>query len=134
MPIIIDGWNFIRDPRSEIPDDDSDSLDAARLLIDNLSRFQITHNDPIVLVFDSTREYLDIRYTNTEKLSIVPSRDADEYIKKYIEDTPDRQRPNIRVVSSDNDIYYFAKSYSAKPLRCGEFWKKLSNDLLRYEE
>lgn len=134
MPIIIDGWNFIRDPRSRISDDDSDSLESARTLIDHLLRFQQTHNDPIVIVFDSTHEYLDIRYVNTDKLRIVPARDADSYIKQYIEDTPDRQRANVRVVSSDNDIYYFAKTYSAKPIRCAEFWAKLSNDLSRRKE
>ena len=125
MPIIIDGWNFIRDRSSDIKDDDTASLASAQLLISYLNNFQSTHNDPIVLVFDSTHEYLDMQYTNTAKLKIVPSRDADTYIKNYIEDTPDSQRRNLRVVSSDNDIYFFAKSYSATPLRCGEFWSKL---------
>lgn len=125
MPIIIDGWNFIRNRSSDIRDDDRDSLDSARALIAYLTDFQHTHNDPIVLVFDSSCEYLDIRYTNTPKLTIVPARDADTYIKRYIEDAPDKQRRNIRVVSSDNDIYFFAKSYSATPIRCEEFWQKL---------
>jgi predicted RNA-binding protein with PIN domain len=126
MPIIIDGWNLIRNRRSSIRDDDADSLESARTLISYLSGFQDTHNDPMVLVFDSTNEYLGINYTSTPKLKIVASRDADKYIKKYIEDTPDRQRRNIRVVSSDNDIYFYAKSYSATPLRSEEFWDKLS--------
>lgn len=129
MPIIIDGWNFIRNRSSDIRDDDTASLESARMLISYLNSFQNTHNDPIVLVFDSTREYLDMHYTNTEKLKIVPSRDADAYIKNYIEETPDRQRRNIRVVSSDNDIYFFAKSYSATPVRCEEFWRKLRGNV-----
>ena len=126
MPIIIDGWNLIRDRRSDIRDDDSGSLESARTLISYLTQFQETHSDPIVLVFDSTNEYLDMRYTSTPKLRIVPAKNADDYIKKYIEDTPDRQRRNVRVVSSDNDIYFYAKSYSATPLRCEEFWHKLN--------
>ncbi|MFH1190489.1 MAG: NYN domain-containing protein [Candidatus Omnitrophota bacterium] len=125
MPIIIDGWNFIRNRRSRINDDSGDSLESARTLIAYLGDFQSTHNDPIVLVFDSTNEYLDIPYTSTPKLKIVAARDADEYIKRYVEETPDRQRRNVRVVSSDNDVYYFAKSYSATPVRCEEFWDKL---------
>ena len=125
MPIIIDGWNLIRNRKSSIRDDGEDSLESARVLITYLSEFQETHNDPIVLVFDSTNEYLDMRYTSTPKLRIVAARDADDYIKKYIEDTPDRQRRNIRVVSSDNDRYYYAKSYSATPLKCEAFWGKL---------
>ena len=125
MPIIIDGWNFIRDDSSDIRDDETASLESAKTLISYLNDFQETHNDPIVLVFDSTHEYLDISYINTAKLTVVPCRDADTYIKNYIEDTLDKQRRNIRVVSSDNDIYFFAKSYSATPMRCREFWKKL---------
>ena len=126
MPIIIDGWNLIRNHRSRIRDDAAESLGSARTLISYLNSFQETHNDPIVLVFDSKHEYLDMRYTNTPKLKIVPAKDADDYIKRYIEDTPDRQRRNVRVVSSDNDIYFYAKSYSATPLRSEEFWDKLS--------
>ncbi len=125
MPIIIDGWNFIRNRKSDIRDDIGDSLERARTLIAYLSEFQETHSDPIVLVFDSTNEYLDMPYTSTPKLRIVAARDADKYIKKYVQDIPDRQRRNVRVVSSDNDIYYHAKSYSATPLRCEEFWDKL---------
>lgn len=125
MPIVIDGWNFIRNRSSDIRDDGRDSLDSAKTLIAYLNDFQRTHNDPIVLVFDSSYEYLDMHYINTPKLTIVPARDADIYIKRYIEDAPDKQRRNIRVVSSDNDIYFFAKSYSATPIRCEEFWKKL---------
>lgn len=125
MPIIIDGWNFIRNRSSDISDDETDALESARILISYLTRFQDTHKDPIVLVFDSTNEYLDMSYTNTDKLRIVPSRDADAYIKNYIEDTPDKARRNVRVVSSDNDIYFFAKSYSATPMKCEEFWRKL---------
>ena len=126
MPIIIDGWNLIRDRRSNIKDDDVDSLESVRMLISYLDAFQETHNDPIVLVFDSTNEYLGISYNNTPRLQIVPARDADDYIKRFIAETPDRQRRNIRVVSSDNDIYFYAKSYSATPVRCGEFWGKLN--------
>lgn len=125
MPIIIDGWNLIRNSRSDINDLERDSLESARMLISCLSRFQKTHNDPIVLVFDSTNEYLGISHANTDKLKVVPSRDADDYIKRYISDTPDKQRRNLRVISSDNDIYFFAKSYSATPIRCEEFWDKL---------
>lgn len=125
MPIIIDGWNLIRSARSPICDDDGESLEAAMTLISYLDAFQKTHNDPIILVFDSSREFLETGYKNTPKLKIIPSRDADSYIKKYIEHTPERQRPNIRVVSSDKDVYYHAKTYYATPLKSEEFWGKL---------
>lgn len=125
MPIIIDGWNFIRSEESYITDDDRDSIEAAGELIAELEEFQETHRDPILLVFDSTNEYLDLDYRNTPGLKIVPARDADSYIKRYIDKTPENQRRNLRVVSSDNEIYYHAKSSYATPLRCGEFWSKL---------
>lgn len=125
MPIIIDGWNLIRDHASEIDDAEGDSLESAGLLISYLTDFQRTHKDPIILVFDSTHEYLGMKYTNTPKLRIVPAKDADEYIKRYIEDFPERQRSNLRVVSSDSDIYYYAKSRYAVPVKSGQFWDKL---------
>jgi len=125
MPILIDGWNFIRDGSSSIDDDGADSLEAAGELIAYLNDFQETHNDPIVLVFDSTHEYLGLDYERSAKLKVVASRDADTYIKRYIDKVPERQRRNIRVVSSDNDVYYYAKSSYATPVRSGAFWSTL---------
>lgn len=125
MSIVIDGWNLIRSEASAIDDSGPDSLESAMELIGRLESFQVSHNDPIVLVFDSTHEYLEIDYRNTPKLTVVPARDADAYIKRYIDKVPERQRRNVRVVSSDNDVYYYAKSSYATPIRSEEFWKKL---------
>lgn len=125
MPIIIDGWNLIRNERSAIDDAEGDSLESARALIACLDNFQRDHPDPIVLVFDSTHEYLDMEYSNTDKLRIVPANDADAYIKKFIDNVPEKQRGNLRVVSSDSDIYYYAKSRYAKPVKSEHFWSKL---------
>ena len=125
MPIVIDGWNFIRDRTSPIRDDGRDYLEPAKKLIGYLEGFQASHNDPIVLVFDSKHEYLEIGYRNTPKLKIVPARDADEYIKRYLDEVPERQRRNVRVISSDNDVFYYAKSSYAEPIRCADFWDKI---------
>lgn len=126
MPIIIDGWNLIRNKRSVIDDSDGDSLGSAGTLVAYLNDFQRTHKDPIILVFDSTNEYLDMKYTNSAKLKIVPAKNADSYIKKFIDEMPEKQRPNLRVVTSDGDIYYYAKSRYATPVRSEEFWDKLN--------
>ena len=126
MPIIIDGWNFIRNRASRIPDDGPDALDAAAELVAYLGAFQASHNDPITVVFDSSNEYLDFDYRNTPKLRVVAARNADTYIKHYIDRTPERQRRNLRVVSSDNEVYFHARSAYATPLRSEEFWAKLS--------
>lgn len=125
MAIIIDGWNFIRNRHSDINDAEHDSLDSARMLISRLESFQMSHSDPIMVIFDSTNEYLGINYRNSPKLSIVASKDADEYIKRYLDKTPEKQRKNIRVVSSDNDVFYYAKSSYASALKSEDFWKKL---------
>ena len=122
MPILIDGWNLIRNSRSDIDDDDSDSLESAKALISYLNTFQGTHKDPITLVFDSSHEYLDFKYVNSPGLRIVPAKNADDYIKKHIDQTPESQRGNLRVVSSDLEVYYFAKSRYAVPVKCEEFW------------
>lgn len=125
MPIIIDGWNFIRDRSSPISDDDGDALDSALHLIAYLNRFQKTHSDPMIVVFDSKREHLDFDYENTPALKIVAAKSADQYIKRYIEKVPERQRRNLRVISTDNEVFFFAKSSYATPIRCEEFWPKI---------
>ena len=127
MPIIIDGWNLIRNKKSSIDDLGDDSLGSAKTLIEYLRSFQKNHRDPIILVFDSTNEYLGMEYTNSAKLKIVPARDADAYIKRFIDETPEKQRTNLRVVSSDKDIYYYAKSSYAVPVKSEYFWDKLNN-------
>ena len=110
---------------SLIDDTEGDSLEAAGALIDYLGAFQRKHKDPITLVFDSTNEYLDMEYTNTPGLKIVPARDADAYIKRYIDSVPERQRGNLRVVSSDGDVYYYAQRACAVPVKSEHFWDKL---------
>jgi predicted RNA-binding protein with PIN domain len=126
MPIMIDGWNFIRCPRSPIDDDEGDSSDSAAILMDRLRSFQIAHNDPITVVFDSTHGFIDAGHQNSPKLKMVAARDADEYIKRHIAKVPERQRRNLKVVSSDGDVYHFAKTYGATPVRSEEFWPKVS--------
>ena len=125
MPIIIDGWNLIRNRNSDIDDAEEESLESAHALISYLEEFQAAHNDPIVLVFDSSREHLELDYTKTKKLTVIAAKDADAYIKRYIDKTPEKQRRNIRVVSSDNGVYFNAKSSYATPMKCEEFWDKL---------
>lgn len=111
---------------SDINDDDGRSIDSATSLARLLDRYQSLHADPIVLVFDSSREFLDIDYRNNSKLKVVPAKNADDYIKKYIDKTPARQRRNLRVVTSDNEVFYYAKDSYAAPVKCEEFWGKLN--------
>lgn len=125
MPIIIDGWNFIRNKNSDISDDASDALESAHALIAYLEAFQNSHNDPIILVLDSKHEFLGLGHKNSRKLTVVPAKDADDYIKRYIDKTPESQRRNLRVVSSDNSVYYYARSSYATPIKCEEFWDKI---------
>jgi len=125
MPIIIDGWNLIRSDSSRIVDEGGRSIESALELIAYLEDFQRLRGDPIVLVFDSKKEYLGIDRPNTAKLTVVAANNADNYIKRYIDKVPERQRRNLRVVSSDRDIYYYAKSAYAEPQKSEDFWKKL---------
>lgn len=127
MPIIIDGWNFLRSDSSRIEDDGERSIESAVELIAYLEDFQKNRGDPIILVFDSTNEYLGIGRQNTAKLTVVAAKNADNYIKKHIDKVPERQRRNLRVVSSDNDVYFYAKSAYAEPLRSEEFWNRLDS-------
>ena len=127
MPIIIDGWNMVRSPASGI--DYEDDLAGASELIRIMNRFQETHADPVILVFDSKNEYLDIpmdkeRFEN-RSLRVVAAKNADDYIKRYIDEVPERQRRNIRAVSSDRSLYLYARNSGATPIKCEEFWEKV---------
>ncbi len=123
MPIIIDGWNMVRHEHSSI--DYDDALAGAAHLIAILEKFQESHADPIVLVFDSKNEYLDMPIRSTAKLRIVAAKDADGWIKRYIDSIAPRQRRNLRVVSSDRSLYFYAKDARATPMKCEEFWGKI---------
>ncbi len=125
MPLLIDGWNFISSNASDIQDDENDSLDSVQTLIAYLTHFQRAHADPIILVLDSAHEFLDLPHTNTRSLTLVATRNADMYIKKYIDATAVRQRRTVRVVSSDKSIYRYAGSAGATALTAEEFWEKL---------
>jgi predicted RNA-binding protein with PIN domain len=126
MPIIIDGWNLIRDRNSLLRD--QEPLQAASALLSRLQSFQSRHSDPIVVVFDSSNEYLEIPYRNTSKMKIIPTPDADDYIKRYLDQVPANQRRNYRVISSDLSVYDYARSSSAQAIRCGEFWNRLQRN------
>jgi len=123
MPILIDGWNMVRHEGSGI--DYDDALAGAAHLIAILEKFQETHPDPITLVFDSKNEYLDMPLRSTPKLHIVAARNADNWIKRHIDSIPQRQRRNLRVVSSDRSLYFYAKDARATPMKCEEFWSKI---------
>ncbi len=105
--------------------DHDDALTGASHLIAILEKFQQAHADPIILVFDSKNEYLDIPNRSTAKLHIVAAKDADGYIKRYIDKIPERQRRTLRVVSADRSLYFYAKDARATPVKCEEFWGKL---------
>ncbi len=123
MPILIDGWNMVRHEGSGI--DYDDALAGASHLIAILEKFQETHADPIILVFDSKNEDLDIPERGTATLRIVAARNADNWIKRHIDSIPARQRRNLRVVSSDRSLYFYAKDARATPIKCEEFWGKI---------
>jgi predicted RNA-binding protein with PIN domain len=123
MPILIDGWNLIKDKSSVLKN--QTPLAAAQALIGYLFTFQITHNDPILLILDSKKECLALHHRDSAKLQIIPTPNADSFIKKYVDRTAANQRRNIRVVSSDLDIYDFARHCQATVIKCSEFWRKL---------
>src|SRR3989338_6745840 len=81
MPIIIDGWNLVRNEKSDIDDGELEGIETARRLIVYLEEFQRGRGDPVIVVFDSTREHLALDFGRSRRLTIVPSANADEYIK-----------------------------------------------------
>lgn len=127
MPIIIDGWNFIRDKCSALRN--KEPLEAATALISFLQTFQAGKNDPIILVFDSSHSFLNIPYRSSPKFKIVAVENADNFIKKFLDKLPANQRRNFRVVSSDLDIFDYSRQSQATALKSAEFWQKLKKKM-----
>ena len=66
-----------------------------------------------------------ISRTEISKTTGINIVSVSNYIKRYIDKTPEKQRRNIRVVTSDKDVYYYARSASATPVSSEDFWDKL---------
>jgi len=128
MPLIIDGWNLLRNKNSDIKVHRDSLMDSVGALVSRLEVYQMCHSDPITVVFDSRRRDSRIAFPRTSRLRILTAEDADDHIKRSIESTPPEQRRNLRVVSSDNEICAYAKLHSATVLRSDEFWAKLKRD------
>ncbi|HZX11609.1 MAG TPA: NYN domain-containing protein [Acidobacteriota bacterium] len=132
MPYLIDGNNLI----GYLPTLKIRSNESRYELISRLIIFQKVKNTRVMVVFDGPP---DPNLTE-EDFKGIPffvhypdfGQNADTVIKKIISKETDLRR--FFVVSSDNEIKFYAKSKGAKSLNCQEFNKQLKKALKKYKK
>lgn len=123
---IVDGYNLIHRIdalRSQM----GKSLEAAReMLIRKLLQFQLQHRSVVTVVFDSSeggalpgvhRSGINIIYTK-------PPQNADQTIKSIVD--KNKNRHELVVVSSDQEVMYYAKASGCRFLSVESFYQSLS--------
>lgn len=130
MPYLIDGNNLIgairvidiRDPA------------AREKLIRLLGRFQRARNKKVVVVFDGPPPPGARPVTNFGGLTAIyagPEKDADTRIRQILEESSDPK--SFTVVSSDRQVYSFARWKGANAVRVMSFYKDLRSSLERLD-
>lgn len=123
MRYIIDGYNMIR-KIDALRAHDAKSLEKGRqALIAKLSRFRIESNAEITVVFDGQRSSMTSQSGITVRFSNLPNK-ADEMIKRLVDQNKKAQETTV--VSSDNEVMWYAKGCGCKTERSDEFYKKIS--------
>jgi len=123
MKYIIDGYNMIRKINS-LRAHDAQSLEKGRqALIMKLSGFRLQNNADITIVFDGQKTSFGSQSGITVYFSNLPNK-ADEMIKKLVD--KNKKTNETTVVSSDNEVMWYAKGCGCKVERSEEFFKKIS--------
>lgn len=122
--IIIDGYNVVK-RIDELRRQVTKSLEAARnmLLIKLASHKKVSGAD-ISVVFDGVKMSLQVQAGIAVHFSNLPNK-ADELIKRLVDQQP-RSR-TVTVVSSDNEVYHYAKSSGFRVERSEDFFSKLKS-------
>lgn len=126
MKYIIDGYNMIRKIGS-LRAHDVQSLEKGReALIMKLISFKLHSKADITIVFDgqksssSSQSGIKIRFSN------LPNK-ADELIKKLVDQNKKAQETTV--VSSDNEVMWYAKGCGCKVERSEDFYQKISGSI-----
>lgn len=133
MPIIIDGYNYI----GAVRDISLNEPDKEEKLINKIAYFSSGYKKKITIVFDGQKSsiYKEGAKYKRGHINIVISRypkTADETIKIMI-DTSNHKR-DLTIVSSDQDIYKYAKKSGAKAINCLEFERQIRKGNINKEK
>lgn len=131
---IIDGYNLIHRVdvfRAQL----NKNLEAARTnLTAKLSEHQILHHCLITVVFDSTEGPV-INPAYKKNISIIyskPPQNADQAIKNIIDKNKNRQE--LVIVSSDQEVMFYAKASGCRFLSSEKFYSILSEKHAKSEK
>lgn len=123
MRYIIDGYNMIR-KIDALRAHDAQSLEKGRqALIMKLSGFRLQSKADITIVFDGQKSSLASQSGITVCFSNLPNK-ADEMIKKLVDQNKKTQETTV--VSSDNEVMWYAKGCGCKVERSEDFYKKIT--------
>jgi uncharacterized protein len=124
MKYIIDGYNMIR-KITALRAHDAQSLEKGRnALVMMLSRFRIESKAELTVVFDGQKSSLSSQSGITIRFSDLTNK-ADEMIKKLVDQNKKNQETTV--VSSDNEIMWYAKGCGCKVERSEDFYKKINS-------
>ena len=118
---IIDGYNVINRVNFLNYKKLQDARDALLSFID---KYRPQGSNKITVVFDSKVEVFGSKCKFDVEVIFTKNESADEYIKLLVSNAVNPK--DIRVVTDDNDIRFFCRSYGAVILSTGEFTKKIS--------
>lgn len=126
LQIVIDGYNLIRQSRQFGPLDLLDLQTGREALIESLAAYKKVKAHPIKVVFDGQAAPAGMpRRERLKGIELVYSRrgeSADTVIKRLA----DRYGHNLLVVTSDNEIVYYAQSRGAATVDSAEFEARLT--------
>ncbi len=123
MPYLVDGNNLI----GHSPDLRARSEASRKELVKRISAFHRTKHAKVTVIFDGEAGELvpdGLVLGGVKVIFSGPRMDADRKIKHIIRESTNPK--SLIVVSSDNEVYNFARLHGAKAMKCHQF-----NEMLR---
>jgi uncharacterized protein len=125
MLLAIDGYNFIKQSPDLRRLEQVELQKAREGLIDRLARYKRLRNHAILVAFDGRNPGgADIHGYRTKGIEVIFSRaqeKADDILKRLAAE----KREGVTIVTSDNDIAFFAEKKGAAVISAGEFAERM---------
>jgi len=125
LPIIIDGYNLIRQSSALRPYHSLEIAKGRERLIEMLAHYRKDKHHPILVVFDGWQEgKLTEQHTKEKGIDIIYSKrgeKADEVIKRLVSNS----KEELIVVTSDREITHFCQSRRCEVISSPSFEEKM---------
>jgi len=131
---IIDGYNLLYKSSDLKKNIETDINSAREKLILQLDNFFSSKRASVYLVFDGVSNFTHFNPYSTPKIRVLFSKKnqkADILIKKIIDESQNKSL--ITVISSDHEVYQYAKVSRCKAIKSEEFLQKMKSFSIDYE-